>query len=61
MLRRQWNAPDLAARAEQNGYLGTARALRYILAGETTAPSYVVADHIARALEIPLEELTIRD
>lgn len=61
MIERQWNAPDLAERAEANGYMGTARTFRYVLSGETTTPSYVVVDHIARALGIPLEELTIRD
>ncbi len=65
MRRLGYGPVDLARKILEQGYDGTSssteRSLRYVLSGQTQRPTYTLADHIARALGVQLELLTLRD
>lgn len=65
MQRLGYGPADLARHVVGQGYDGTTgsteRSIRYVLSGQTERPTYTLADHIARALGVQLELVTLRE
>lgn len=61
LAARGWSLANLARRLQDQGWDGTVRTVQNVVEGRTAEPSLAICDHIARALGVRLDRITVRD